>query len=291
MFKYKMHKYTFMLEKEQKTGSFKKRGVFVDFIKFMRPETSLFVTGMAVSGFLFFNPLSAALFFLIPAVFFLSASGYAINYITDREEDLVNNKKINYLASSRTGYAIVALLMLAGFLFSLFLSSSAFLVYLAAMPFVLAYSVARIKKVFLLKNLYVGFTMSLTSLVGAASGGLYFNILPFLIFPFLFGFIINLLGDIRGHEGDKSAGVKTLSVIFGQASAKKILYLIFALFFISSALLNYQVFYLMLPFLALASFFLSKNSFKKTRVCILISFMVLPFALLAIKTGWFVFAL
>lgn len=291
MFKYMGHKYTNMLKKEQKTGSFKKKSVFADFIKFMRPETSLFITGMAVSGFLFFNPPSTALLFLIPAVFFLSASGYAINYITDKKEDLVNNKKINYFASNRTGYAVVALLMLVGFAFSLLLSPSAFLVYLVTMPFVLAYSAVRIKKVFLLKNLYVGFTMSLASLVGASSGGLSFNILPFAIFPFLFGFIINLLGDIRGHEGDKDAGVKTLSVVFGQASAKKILYIIFAVFFTSSVLLNYQVFYLLLPFLMFAAFFLSKNNFKKTRVCILVSFMVLPFALLAIKAGWLVFAL
>lgn len=274
-----------------KNSSFGRKNLFIDLIRFMRPETSFFITGMAVSGFLFFNPLSTALLFLIPAVFFLSASGYAINYITDKKEDLVNNKAINYFASNRSGYTVVFLLILTGFLFSLFLPYQSFLVYLASMPLVLVYSLSRIKKVFLLKNLYVGFTMSLASLVGAASGGLSFNILPFTIFPFLFGFIINLLGDIRGREGDKNAGVKTLPVIFGNSIAKKILHSIFALFFVAAVILNYPVFYLLFPFLLFAAFFLSKNDFRKTRACVLTSFIFLAFALFAIKTGWLVFAL
>lgn len=270
---------------------------FKDFLKFMRPETSLFITGMAVTGFLLFNPLSIAAVFLIFAVFFLSASSYALNYITDKKEDAVNNNE-SALAGTKKGYAFFCIMLAASFAFSLFLEKYALYLYLALAPLVMLYSLSGIKKVFLAKNLYVGATMAAAALIGAFDGdfgawlpeglpgGLPGSMLYFAAFPFLFGIIINLLGDIRGQKGDMEAGIMTIPVLFGRSAAKGALYCVFALFFAMAIALGYWAFYPILPFLLIASVFLKKNEFGKTRASVLSSFIFLPFFLLLIKSGW-----
>ena len=75
--------------------------------RFLRIETCLFISGIAVFGYLINQHLGIELIYTILAVFMVSGSGYAHNHITDKEEDIVNNRRLNMFAKSRLGGLIV----------------------------------------------------------------------------------------------------------------------------------------------------------------------------------------
>ncbi|MEE8401326.1 MAG: UbiA family prenyltransferase [Candidatus Hydrothermarchaeaceae archaeon] len=255
-----------------------------ELVTFTRPETSIFIAGMAATGFLLFNPLGTGLVYAFLAVFFLSAFGYSYNYLEDKKEDLLNNIKLNAFVTNGKGPLVAVSLLTVSFIFSLGLSRSAFWIFLISVPLTIAYSKYRIKEVFLLKNVYTGSVMALMFLIGATTWHLPFKALFYLPFVFVFGFVINLLGDIRGYRGDKAAGIKTVAVVLGPDATKKLIH--FSVWaFIGATLFLNSALYPLLPFAFAISFFLERNDLKKTRICILLSFMFLPVFLAITKVG------
>lgn len=267
---------------------FKRKGIYSvrELVTFTRPETSIFIAGMAATGFLLFNPLGTGLLYAFFTVFFLSAFGYSYNYLEDKKEDLLNNRRLNAFVTNGKGPLVAASLLTVSFIFSLYLSRIAFWIFLISVPLTIAYSKYRIKEVFLLKNIYTGSVMALMFLIGAAAWHLPFEAFFYLPFVFVFGFVINLLGDIRGYHGDKVAGIKTVAVVLGTGATKKLIHLSVWAFIGATLFLN-RALYPLLPFAFAISFFLERDDLKKTRICILLSFMFLPFILVITKIGGF----
>jgi 4-hydroxybenzoate polyprenyltransferase len=258
--------------------------LFKELIMFMRPETCLFMSGIASSGYLLFNSPGIGWIFLFLTVFFTSATAYSINYLTDKEEDLANNITPNAFVVNGKGVFAVASFILVSFISSLFLSKLSFIFYLICLIWGLAYSMFRIKKIFLLKHFYIALTFVITFLIGTTVGSQFtIEMLTYLPLMFLFGFLLNMLGDLRGYEGDRSIGMKTIPIVFGHSAAKRILHFIVGLVFISVVALGHGALFSLLPFVLLISFFLSIDNLKSARLCILSSFISLPFVLLIMR--------
>jgi 4-hydroxybenzoate polyprenyltransferase len=247
------------------------------FLSFTRIETSLFITGMSLSGYLIFNPLGFKIFPLFLAVVFGTGASYAYNNLTDRREDTLNNNVLNiFVVNANLGRRIVFSLFILGLLFSIFLSPISAILYSLLVVLSLTYSGFRIKKM-RIKNVFTGFSMALTFLVGsAASGFLSLEMLFYFPLIFLFGFAINVLGDMRGYTGDRKIGMKTIPIVFGLGNTKFVIYTTAIIFFFSVMVFGFSKLYPLVLFMFLASIFLRQNNLKGTRFAILSSFISLP---------------
>jgi len=259
---------------------YKRMGIKVilrEFLSFIRIETCLFITGMSLSGYLLFNSMGLKIFPLFFAILLGTGASYAYNHLTDRKEDAVNNKLLNsFVLDTSLGRKLVFLLFVSGLFFSLFLSPISTILYSFLVILSLIYSGFRVKEM-RIKNVFTGFSMALTFLIGAGVTG-FLNLEMFSYFSliFLFGFAINMLGDMRGYRGDRKIGMKTLPIIFGFGPTKLVIYTTAGIFLVCVIILGFSKLYPLVPFLFLASFFLQKNNLKGTRFTILSSFISLP---------------
>jgi 4-hydroxybenzoate polyprenyltransferase len=249
--------------------------ILKEFLSFIRIETCLFISGISVAGYAMFNKIDYSLLFLFLAIFLCSGASYGYNYLTDRKEDRINNKRLNYFVmKSREGKLAVIMLFVSGFLSSLRLPLPSFVVYLMLIVLGAVYSGLRIKGMFIVKNVFTGATISLAFIVGASiSGSLDAQAFSYLPFIFLFGLILNILGDIRGHEGDAAAKVKTIPVIFGSNAAKKVVYSMTLLFAVCAIIFSRVLLYPLIPFMLMISFFLHRGDHRKSRLSVLSSFI------------------
>ncbi|MEM7815924.1 MAG: UbiA family prenyltransferase [Candidatus Aenigmatarchaeota archaeon] len=254
----------------------------VEIREFVRAETGMFAAGIALSGYFLYNELSMIAIFVFLTAFFSSCAIYSYNHRTDKEEDRINNNGINPLSIEGKGILITILCLAASFGFSLFLSFASFIIYLISISSGMLYSTFRLKKYYFIKNFYAGVVFSLPFLMGETAYGFSYEMLNYLPVPFLSGFAINLLGDIRGFNGDLYAGLKTLPVIAGMEWAKNILHgILYLIVFLS--LVCYPFFVYLAPFMVTLSIFLIKNDMKITRACMIFSFATLPAFILVMK--------
>ncbi len=257
--------------------------ILSEFRKFLRIEVNMVMVFMALSGYIMFNKPGLDAFFLATAMFFVSGAGYAYNHYTDKEEDLINNKKLNYFVSTKTGYYIIAICAFLSIVSATYLSQLSFIMFVIAFVASFIYSVFRIKRVFPMKNIYSGFFMSISFLIGATAKNIFtFQMIPYFLLVFLIGLTGNLLGDIRGYEGDKEVGVRTIPVAIGISKAKKIVHFNFGIFSFAS-LIGYYMLTPIIPSLIATSFFLNKNDHKRARMSMISTFFVLVPVLTAIK--------
>lgn len=249
--------------------------LLAEFLSFIRVETCFFVTGISIAGYALFNFIDVRILYLFAAIFLGTAASYAYNHVTDRKEDGVNNSRLNYfVVNEAPGKVIIAMLFLTGFGLSFALSFASMSLYLLLMLMGVLYSGARIKGIFIAKNVFTGLTIALTFLAGAAaSREIGAGAVAHLPFIFIFGFTLNLLGDIRGCEGDRTAKVRTIPLVFGVGAAKGIVYAMSALFSAAVLLLGYASLYALVPFMLMVSFFLRMDDHKKTRLSMLASFI------------------
>lgn len=256
-----------------------------EFLSFIRVETCLFISGMAATGYLVFSPPSLSIVYPFFTVFLLSAAAYSFNHLTDRKEDLINNRKLNIFVINGKGRWLASLFVLSSIYVSLFLPKITFSAYLLWVGASLAYSAAGVKRTLLVKNLYTGFVMGISFLIGATTEAVFTQ--HMLVYYFLvsaFGFNINLLGDLRGYRGDKLTGVNTIPVKFGYTAGKKVFYTVFYVFLILLFTLNVKFLYPLALFVVLAFFFLMDDDLLKVRYSILLSFIILPMILILKKT-------
>ncbi len=257
-----------------------------EFLRFIRVETCFFISSIAASGYLLFNSLNPGLLHVVMAMFFLSAAGYGCNHLTDRKEDIINNSRLNFFANRKAGILIVGFLITAGIASALLLMPLSVTLYMVSIPAIMSYSILRIKKVFIVKNVYTGLVITLAFLIGTQAGPhSIFSALSYAAFVFIFGFLLNLLGDIRGHEGDLVAGVKTIPGIFGIGKAKVLVYSISTGFLVALISSNRAGFFPLIPFVFLISLFLFMDKHKHARASILSSFPSLPFMIMFLKLG------
>lgn len=244
--------------------------------RFLRIDTSMLVTGIALTGYLTFSEPGPGWVFLASAIFFGTSAQYSYNYCTDREEDAVNLERLNYFVTSRKGYAASVACAVISIASVLQLNAMTVWIYSISMVAGFAYSFLRVKKILLVKNLYTGTFMSSTFLMGAAAGGSNLaGILPYIPFVFLFCTMGNLLGDVRGYEGDRLAGLKTIPIMFSRRMAKYIIYITFLSLSVFSITLGYLFLLPMIPSMAATSFFLSRDSHRMARSSYLSTFIVM----------------
>ena len=255
-----------------------------EFRAFMRLETCLYVSCIAASGFLLFNPLTPAILPLFLAVLSLTGASYGYNHLTDMEEDRINNSRLNTFVTNGKGAPAVAGMIAAGTFFSLFLPPLSLFLFLLGIPLIIAYSRLRIKAVFLAKNLYTGLTIGLMFLIGAAAAG---ALTPQVISSFFvaafFGFMLNVLGDIRGYEGDLAAGVRTIPVFMGVGPSIRLAQSLFLGFSVCILIFRMYPFYTLAVFPFLISLSLAFEKHKLARLGILSSFITFSAFLLAVK--------
>jgi 4-hydroxybenzoate polyprenyltransferase len=230
--------------------------VIINLSEFIRLKICIFIFFIGISSYLIFNPLNIGLISVALTSFFGAAGAYAYNNLTDKEEDLINRKNINPFTLSKNGLVIAFTCFLLGLFFSLFLSIHSILFYLFGIIVSIVYSFFRIKKYFLIKNLYTGFGVSIAFLIGAAN----INIKIFWYY-FLFSFfiiIISIISDLRDYKGDRFSHIKTLPISLGYNTAKKFVFLLLSIF--SLLVLFFSNLFVLLPFVFLMFYFLYKNN-------------------------------
>ncbi|MFH1228846.1 MAG: hypothetical protein V1678_00280 [Candidatus Aenigmatarchaeota archaeon] len=96
--------------------------LFKYLLDFTRPKICVFISSIALCGYLLFNSVGIVMLFTFLASFFGTAGAYCLNNIKDKEEDMINRKKINPFSSNRSGMIITIACFFIGVIFSLFLS-------------------------------------------------------------------------------------------------------------------------------------------------------------------------
>jgi 4-hydroxybenzoate polyprenyltransferase len=246
-----------------------------ELFEFIRLKLCIFASFLAMSGYLFFNPLNLNLIFVMIASFFVVMGGYTYNNITDKEEDLINRKKVNKFATNNKSYLIVVFSFLIASFFSLFLSFYSIFFTMLGIISCTIYSLFRIKKYFLLKNIYTGFSVAQVFLLGANNITIEI-FLHYLLISF-FIFISSIISDLRDYKGDKISSIKTLPVFLGYDKTRKIVFILLVFF---SFLIIHSQFIILLPFSFVVLFFVYKNLPKNAHFLSGISLVFLAFSLL-----------
>jgi len=261
----------------------RKKHILKELLSFIRIENGLFTGGIAVSGYLVFNRLDLIVLPLLMAMFLGTSASYAYNYLKDRKEDLVNKKRLNrFVLEERQGKVIVVSFFFLGVVLSLSFYFFSFMTYLFLIMISVLYSgLIRIKERFLAKNFNTGLGISLSFMVGAMANGFFdFAMLAYAGIVFMLGFSANVLGDMRGLEGDRSIGMLTLPMFLGPEKTKLLIYSIISFLSLSVFLLDCLAFYPLIPFMIISIFLLAKGRMRGVRVSMLSSFAVLPVLLI-----------
>ena len=120
------------------------------------------------------------------------------------------------------------------------------------------YSLLRVKKYFLVKNLYTGLGISLAFLYGALTvSKINGEIIAYYLLMSLLIFIGSVISDLRDYEGDRKTGVNTIPAVLGFGRAKKFVYVLLLLF--SVMILIFEKFIILLPFAVITFLFLQKD--------------------------------
>jgi 4-hydroxybenzoate polyprenyltransferase len=254
--------------------------VLSDFLRFIRIETSLVASSIALTGYLLFNQVGPSIVPLFLSVLLMTASSYMVNHITDRKEDEINNKRVSRFAVSRLGTVAVFLFASSSVLFSLFLGSLSAVVLVSTLVLSHVYSVARIKAL-PLKNVYSGLVASLAFLVGAFVGGFSPGALAYVPFFVMTFFLINLAGDIRGYRGDLEAGIMTIPVMIGYENGRVFLHSVMASF----AALSVAAFPSVFPFAVVSLLFAARGRFRMSRASFFLSLVSLPVFVMALRSN------
>jgi 4-hydroxybenzoate polyprenyltransferase len=243
-----------------------------EFIGFIKPEIGIFLGSVSALGYLLSNSIEKELGYLFMSVFFASITVYSFNHFEDKKEDLINKKRINYFVESGMGYYIVFFSAILSLSFILFLSFKVILIYLFWLSGGIFYSLIRLKRFFILKNLYTAFFMTLSFVMGIVLGESNLStVYNYVISIFFIGLCVSLIGDLRDYYGDKLADVRTVPVVIGYERAKRIVCLILFSFLSIILILNLRTFIPSVLFISFSIFFLLKNDIKKTRLSLLFS--------------------
>lgn len=248
-------------------------------LEFIRFELCLFASFIGMTSYLLFNQLSIEVIFVIVSSFFVCASVYAYNNTCDMEEDLINRGKINPFAVNK-GLLIVGCCILIGLISSLLLSTISLSFFISSIITGIIYSSFKLKKHFLIKNLYTSLGGVQLFLIGA--NVLNADIVPYCLLFSFFIFIGSLISDLRDYEGDKFSGIKTLPVVLGYQRAKIIVYLLLVVFPFFILQLGVYSFIPLITFSLIILFFLIKNKPKIAHMFNGISFIFLTFWLILI---------
>jgi 4-hydroxybenzoate polyprenyltransferase len=169
---------------------------------------------------IFWQPMAIA----FCVTFFL----YSLNRYTDMEEDRINYPgRVKFIKSSGKPVFYFSAALYA---FSLYLaltnSIASFMIALAPFILVFSYSVIRLKKLLVLKNLIVAFGWAMVAFLALSytHPATYFEPLSMSVFMFFFIRVLidTVAFDAQDVEGDKVSRVRTIANTFGINKVKTI---------------------------------------------------------------------
>jgi 4-hydroxybenzoate polyprenyltransferase len=187
------------------------------------PSVITFVTIMLMK-----NPFS---WLLVLLPFFACVLIYSINRLTDRNEDKINlPSRVRFPHHIRIALIVISLIfyiLLLGIVFQKNFLSFA----IALLPLVIAilYSVCRLKRFLLVKNVSIATAICASVLIVPAYYDNWTGDWGILLLFFFFMVLTNtILFDIKDIKGDSVFGIHTLPVHFGVTATKKICYFLVA---------------------------------------------------------------
>ena len=122
--------------------------------------------------------------------------------------------------------------------------------------------------------------MGYTFIIGVSvSGIITSDILYILSAVFLVGFTGNMIGDMRGYEGDLASGAKTLPVMIGVDPSMRLAHFMFLGISVHIMLAGYYLLYPLVPFVFLVSLFLAAGRQRPARYSAILSFVALSASL------------
>ena len=226
-------------------------------LNFIRIRICISVTLIALLGYIIFNPLTTLILFVITSSFFLCASGYSYNNITDKKEDLINRGRINPYVNRKVGGCIVVFCFSIGLLSSYFLSSLSFIFAALFSVLIVAYSFFRLKRYFLLKNVYTSMLIAIPFIIGANMPFINMELVHHYLLVSLFIATGSMISDLRDYEGDRKNNIRTIPVVMGYENAKKLILMIIPVSMV--LLLTSRSLFTLLPFAFLILILVYKN--------------------------------
>jgi geranylgeranylglycerol-phosphate geranylgeranyltransferase len=160
----------------------------------------------------------------------IEVSTFALNDYYDYEIDKANNRTDRPLVrgelTKRDALVVFAVLFPVGILCSVLVNWTCFIIALSSAVLAVAYDAA-LKRVKLVGNFYIAYTMAIPFVFGAASvldgSGLALNLSKPVLFvaaiAFLSGVGREAMKDAQDREGDAKAGVRSFATVFGQKAA------------------------------------------------------------------------
>ena len=257
--------------------------IIKELVSFTRPKICFLVTGLATSGYLLFNPIDIKLLLVAIWAFFATSATYSYNLITDKQEDMINHKKLNYFTMHhKTGMCLIASFIAISATATLFLSKASILLCIFAIITGIIYSRARIKEIFPMKNIYTAGALSIAFWTGALNAPLNSNMILYSIPITMLLFIASIISDLRDYKGDKSLGIKTVPVVIGYSNTQKIIYATILIFLSTIIFLKMDGLYALIPFTIHALLLLKQNKPNIAHKYTMMSFTYLPLGVLCI---------
>ena len=254
---------------------------FNAFFEFIRFKIALFGVSLSALGFFLFNP-SSNLFLILISSFSIVSATYSFNQLTDKFEDKINKGKVNEFVENGKGEVVIFLTYFIGLVSSFMLGTFYYYFFMFLIALSLFYSLFRIKKVIIVKNVYTAFMFNLLFLFGAGPSVSIQAYFYYLIISLVF-FATSIIADLRDVKGDEEMNVITIPVKIGVEKTKKLIHLIFIL--TSYAIYLEKIIFLYPLFMSFfySSYNLNKNRIKQAHSALLLSFIILPLILLVLK--------
>lgn len=222
------------------------RGVNLILVGFTQYLTAIFLVSIDQSWSVIF--LNKGFFLLVSATIMITSAGYLINDYYDVKIDFVNRPERVLVGKKLKRRWVIAghtLLNLAAIGIGFYLSLKIGLIFFGAAFLLWLYS-NQLKRLPFVGNLAIALLTGTTLLLVAE----YFNertyvIACYAVFAAFITLIREIIKDIEDMKGDERFGCKTLPIVFGIATTKKILYLISATFLLTVIILIHSLsFYL-----------------------------------------------
>jgi 4-hydroxybenzoate polyprenyltransferase len=155
---------------------------------------------------------------VISVTFFEFFIAYNLNRLTDFNEDAINApERISFVNKYTKPFIAMGAIIYAGILLQVMSANVySFLFILVQTLLGLAYSICRIKKYFLIKNIYIAFVWGMIVLfVGVNFYALTTSTILFSVIIALIFFVNNTIFDIKDIAGDVACNLKTIPSTIG----------------------------------------------------------------------------
>jgi len=217
------------------------------YIRILRPLNFLFVliavlfgAYYKVAAYPIFYPLLAGI-----AAALISGGGYVINDYYDYSIDMVNRKErvlpSGMISPTRAKYYAICL-FISGIIISIFLRNLWMIAIAAFNSFLLYVYAMKSKRIHFWGNLLVAYVTSSTFIFGSFITHNLRNAFFVALCAFFYTMIRELVKDIEDKNGDRSAGAKTLPLLWGDKKTL-LLSLLFWIGFTATIIWGYPKFY------------------------------------------------